>query len=121
MTFIEDSHHDGTLWIKKLNPKNDQDFIILLQYLSCNSERARFYGYDFTRQDLIQYKFRRKNGEINNEIYVGPRDDFLEVLHSKDFISEVYDNSIGKYKSIKWRFNSKENIFEEIESWLKDL
>jgi len=69
----------------------------------------------------MQYKFRRKNGQIWNEIYVSPTDDFLEILPSKDFISKAYDNSIVKYRVTKWRFNDEENIFEEVDSWLEEL
>lgn len=107
MNFIEDSRNDGELWIKKLNPKNNQDFIIVLQYGSCNHNEAKFYGYDFVQKKLVQYKFKKKDGKIWNEIYVAPADDFLNILSSKNFSSTLNDG-------LMWKFNDKENIFKEI-------
>ena len=107
MNFIEDSRNDGKLWIKKLNPKNNQDFIIILQYGSCNHNEAKFYGYDSVQEKLVQYKFRKKSGEIWNEIYVAPSDDFLKILSSKNFSSTLNDG-------LMWKFNDDENIFEEV-------
>lgn len=130
MFFAEGTGHDGTLFTKKLNPDNpEQDFIILFQYGSCNFEIAKFYRYDFVNQKLMQYKFRKKNGSIQNEIYGGlldipPSEDLisrLDVLPSRDFISKFYDNGIGKVRATKWRFNNKNNIFEEVYSWLEEL
>ncbi len=107
MNFIEDSRNDGKLWIKKLNPKNNQDSIVILQYGSCNHNEAKFYGYDFEQEKLVQYKFKKKSGEIWDEIYVAPADNFLKILSSKNFSSTLNDG-------LMWRFNDKENIFEEI-------
>jgi hypothetical protein len=107
MNFIEDSRNDGKLWIKKLNPKNNQDFIVILQYGSCNYNEAKFYGYDFVQKKLVQYKFKKKSGEIWDEIYVGPTDNFLKILSSKNFSSTLNDGLL-------WKFNDEENIFEEI-------
>ena len=104
MNFIEDSCNDGKLWIKKLNPKNNQDFIVILQYGSCNHNEAKFYGYDFVQKKLVQYKFKKKSGEIWNEIYVAPADNFLKILSSKNFSSTLNDG-------LMWKFNDEENIF----------
>ena len=107
MNFIRDSRNNGELWIKKLNPKNNQDFIVIFQYGSCNHNEAKFYGYDSAQKKLVQYKFKNKSGEIWDEIYVAPSDDFLKILSSKNFSSTLNDGLI-------WRFDSKDNIFEEI-------
>ncbi len=120
-TFVENTSHDGVLLVKKLNPNNDQDFIIIPQYGTSSWEMVRFYGYDFMNQSLMQYNFKYKNGKIWNEICVSPiKDNLLEILFSKDFISRGYDNSIGKFRVCKWRFNNEENIFKEVESWLEE-
>ncbi len=119
LVFDENSRHDGALLIKKLNPDNEQDFIIILQYGTCNFEMAKFYGYDLASSKLMRYEFRRKDGFMQDEIYVGPREEDFEVLSSREFVTEVYDNSIGKYRVSRWRFNDGENVFEEVESWLK--
>ena len=82
---------------------------------------ARFYGYDLEQQKLIKYNFRWQNSSnITDEIYFLPRDEDFKILPPKEFVVRAYDNNICKYKAYKWRFNSEENIFEEIDAWLEE-
>lgn len=121
MFFAEGTAHDGTIIVRKLNPENpNQDFVILFQYGSCNHEIVQIYGYDFLNKKLAQLKFKRRDGGMQNEIYVGADGDF-EVLASKEIIEKFYDNSIGKNRVTKWKFDNKENIFKEIDSRLEEL
>ncbi|MFH1233888.1 MAG: hypothetical protein V1649_04555 [Patescibacteria group bacterium] len=116
IVFVENTFHDGNILIKKLNPVNDQDFIVIPQYGTSNFEMVKFYGYDLVQKKLIQYNFKWGVGSITNEIYFFPREADFKILPSKEFVVKVYDNSIGKYRVYQWKFNGRENIFELLDS-----
>lgn len=123
MVFVENTSHGGNFIIKQLDRENlRRDFIILLQYGTCCWEFAKIYGYDFKKQNLIQYSFKWHNANLTRDIsFSWTKDSPLKILPNKDLIFRVYDNSICKFRVSEFRLNNKENIFEEVEHWIEPL
>jgi len=114
MTFTESRYQ---LMVKKLNPKNNQDFIVLQVVVTSNSDAASFYGYDFSKNKLIKYIFQQENNATTGVIYFQN----IDFLSSKDFVTRFYDNGIGKIRVATWRFDDQNNIFKQINFNLETL
>jgi len=116
--FVEGSHHDGQIIIDQLDPNGYENFIIIYTYGSCNSETIRVYGYNLNKSSLELYKFKNKDGKVNDGVCLSPTLNFpakpLVKSREGNLITRCYSQITGKNEVSEWKFVPEKEEFQEI-------
>jgi len=121
--FAEGTFHNGELFVLKLNPQANEDFIAFGQYGSCNGDYLEFYRFDLVAKKIVPIFFRTKNdSEMGVYVGLGRTGDIksvVEILPSREFITRGYNNATG-YEASKWKFDASQKTFVEVASCVKN-
>jgi len=116
--FVGGTYHDGQIITDQLDPNDYRNFIIIYSYGSCNSETIRVYGYDLLKDSLVLYKFRDRNGKVEDSACISTTADFpvKPLIKSKDgnLVTRCYSQITGKNEVSEWKFILGKGEFQEI-------
>ncbi|MEK7542246.1 MAG: hypothetical protein AAB524_00920, partial [Patescibacteria group bacterium] len=105
LEFVEGTPHSGELVIKKFDPINTQDFIVLTQYGSCNGNSKSVIGYSFSDEELNAFPFIGKDGNPYESLFGS-----VEYV-SGEVVNRFYDNSDGKVHLVFYKWDQSTEIF----------
>ena len=103
LEFVEGSQFSGELVVKKFDPINTQDFIVLTQYGSCNGNLKSVVGYSFKDSKLKVFPFIGKDGSSPEWLFGS-----IDYVNG-EVINRFYDNGDGKIHIV---FYSRDQITE---------
>lgn len=115
LEFVEDTQYNGDLLIKRFDPINTQDFIVLTQYGSCNGNSKSIIGYSFKDSKLKIFPFVRE--EIGSSEWL-----FGSVAYvSGEIVNRFYDNSDGKSHNVFYTWDQPSETFRFIREETQNL
>ena len=116
-SFVERTAWDGQLEVEQFDPSGYKNFLVLYGYGSCNTMFATVFGYDFAEGKLVNYKFLKKDGKIEDGVAVSQGQRPLKKSAEGNLLSRLYNQSTGKFNYTEWKFDPKTNTFKELKSW----